>query len=55
MVILRLLESFVCNPEEQTVYDTDTQVLSLLYEILAEMLQKPNMVGMVKGFNEAHG
>jgi hypothetical protein len=32
MMIIRLFESFVCSPDEQTVCDTDTEVLSLFCE-----------------------
>lgn len=55
VAIIRLLESSVCNADEQTVYDTDKQVLSLLHEMSTEMLWKCNMVGIVMRFNEAHG
>ena len=34
MMIIRLLEYYVCSPDEQTVYKTDTEVLSLFCETL---------------------
>ena len=34
MMVIRLFEYFACSSDEQTVYNTDTEVLSLFCETL---------------------